>query len=307
VQLPEFAAIPVFRKQCYSGLQNIFSEWRSAPVTEQTVEKRQRGRPRSFHGPAESSNVQSLDRAMAVLALVSASDGMSLSEASSAASLPASTTYRLLTTLERHGIVEFDKVDQLWSVGVGAFRIGSGFLRRRRLVDRARPVLQDLMQTTGETANLGIAEGADVVFVSQVETHQAIRAFFRPGSTSPLHASGIGKAILSWMPADRIHRLLRSTDLDRYTPATLTSEAELVDDLAKARTNGFSFDDEERFTGMRCVASAVFNEFAEPIAGISISGPSVRLTWNQIGLFGPAVAQAAKAVTLAVGGIEPAR
>lgn len=268
-------------------------------------EKRRRGRPRSFHGPAEGNAVQSLDRAMSMLALVAAGDGMSLSEVAEGAGLPASTAYRLLITLEGHGMVEFDGGEQLWSVGVGAFRVGSGFLRRRRLVDRARAEMQRLMEATGETANLGVAEDTSVVFVSQIETHEAIRAFFRPGTRGPLHASGIGKAILAHLPVERVASLAARAGLDRHTGATLVSLPALLEDLAAARARGHAVDDEERFEGMRCVAAAIFNEFAEPIAGISVSGPSVRVTRERAREFGPVVESAARAVTEAIGGRSP--
>lgn len=276
-------------------------------MTAEPTEKRQRGRPRSFHGPSEGASVQSLDRAMKMLALVSAADGLSLSEIAAASGLPASTAYRLLTTLEGHGMVEFDRVDQLWSVGVGAFRIGSGFLRRRRLADRSRAVMQGLMEETGETANLGVAEDGHVVFVSQVETHEAIRAFFRPGATSPLHASGIGKAILSHLPQDKIAGMTRRAGLKAYTPATRAHLDDLLADLAAARQRGYALDDEERFAGMRCVAAAIFNEFGEPIAGISVSGPTVRVTEARAAAFGPLVTTAAAGITEAIGGRPPAR
>src|SRR5262245_45010652 len=175
----------------------------------ETTEKRQRGRPRSFHGPSEAASVQSLDRALRILSIVSEGSGLSLSEIAAQSGLAASTAYRMLTTLENHGMVEFDGTDQLWSIGVETYRMGAAFLRRRKLVDRARIVMQELMEETGETANLGVAEDECVVFVSQVETHQAIRAFFPPGSRSPFHASGIGKAILAHLPGDRVTAIVR--------------------------------------------------------------------------------------------------
>ena len=150
--------------------------------------------------------MQSLDRALRILAIVAEGDGLSLSEIAEQSGLAASTAYRMLTTLANHGMVEFDETDQLWSIGVETYRMGSAFLRRRKLVDRARIVMQQLMEKTGETANLGVAEDDCVVFVSQVETHQAIRAFFRPGTRSSFHASGIGKAILAHLPAERVER-----------------------------------------------------------------------------------------------------
>ncbi len=159
----------------------------------QQVEKRQRGRPRAFNGPSEAASVQSLDRALRILAIVAEGNGMSLTEIAGASGIAAPTAYRMLTTLENHAMVEFDKTEQLWSIGVGTYRMGAAFLRSRKLVDRARTVMQELMETTGETANLGVAEDDCVVFVSQVETHQAIRAFFRPGTRSAFHASGMAR------------------------------------------------------------------------------------------------------------------
>jgi len=268
----------------------------------QPQEKRQRGRPRAFNGPSEASSVQSLDRALRILAVVADANGLSLSEIAAASEVPAPTAYRMLVTLENHGMVEFDKSDQLWSVGVGAFRTGSAFLRRRRLVDRARAVMQDLMERSGETANLGVAEDGCVVFVSQVETHEAIRAFFRPGTRSPFHASGIGKAVLAHLTPERVAAIARREGLERYTETTKASIDELNADLETIRARGFAIDDEERYPGMRCVAAAIFNEYGEPLGGISVSGPTVRVTGARADELGALVAGAAAEITRSIGG-----
>ena len=266
------------------------------------IEKRQRGRPRSFHGPAESGSVQSLDRALRILAIVAEGSGLSLSEIAEASGLAASTVYRMLTTLENHGMVEFDKTDQLWSIGVETYRMGAAFLRRRKLVDRARVVMQELMEKTGETANLGVAEDDCVVFVSQVETHQAIRAFFRPGTRTAFHASGIGKAVLAHMDADRVAGIIGRAGLEMFTDRTLATLPALNRDLAAIKARGWSVDDEERNLGMRCVAAAIFNEFGEPVGGVSVSGPTVRVTPERLAEIGPMVRDAAAQVTAMIGG-----
>lgn len=268
----------------------------------QPQEKRQRGRPRAFNGPSEASSVQSLDRALRILAVVADANGLSLSEIAAASEVPAPTAYRMLVTLENHGMVEFDKSDQLWSVGVGAFRTGSAFLRRRRLVDRARAVMQDLMERSGETANLGVAEDGCVVFVSQVETHEAIRAFFRPGTRSPFHASGIGKAVLAHLTPERVAAIARREGLESYTETTKASIDDLNADLETIRARGFAIDDEERYPGMRCVAAAIFNEYGEPLGGISVSGPTVRVTGARADELGALVAGAAAEITRSIGG-----
>jgi hypothetical protein len=160
-------------------------------------QKRRRGRPRGAAMKPEQTTVQALDRGLTILRTLAASEGLSLTELAAASEQAPATVFRVLATLEAHGFVETDPARQLWFIGAEAFRIGSAFVGRSNLVERGRPVLRDLMVLTGETANLAIADREEVVFVSQVETHEPIRAFFRPGSRSAFHASGIGKAMMA--------------------------------------------------------------------------------------------------------------
>jgi IclR family acetate operon transcriptional repressor len=272
----------------------------------QTAERRRRGRPRLAPAEAEDAPVQSLDRAMALLAELAEADGLTLTDLAGRAEMPMSTAYRMLLTLQRRGLAEFDASTQLWLVGVETFRIGSAFLRRRKLADSGRDVMQALVAACGETANLAVAEEDGVVFVSQVETHEAIRAFFRPGTRALFHASGAGKAILAHRAPEAVAATLRRTGLPRFTDRTLTALPELLADLAAVRARGFAVDDEERNAGMRCVGAPIFNEFGEAVAGLSVSGPTVRVTPEAIARFGPMVRDAAAQVTRAIAGRPPA-
>jgi IclR family acetate operon transcriptional repressor len=270
-----------------------------------TVERRRRGRPRLSLAEAEDAPVQSLDRAMALLAELAEADGLTLTDLAGRTELPMSTAYRMLLTLQRRGLAEFEASTQLWLVGVETFRIGSAFLRRRKLADCGREAMQGLVDACGETANLAVAEEDGVVFVSQVETHEAIRAFFRPGTRALFHASGAGKAILAYRAPDAVAATIRRAGLPRFTDRTLTAIPDLLADLAAIRTRGFAIDDEERNLGMRCVGAPIFNEFGEAVAGLSVSGPTVRVTPEAIARFGPLVRDAAAKVTLAIAGRPP--
>lgn len=263
--------------------------------------RRARGRPRDWDDKTAQNTIKSLDRAMEVLEHLSETPGITLSGLAEDLSQSPATVYRILVTLEGRGLVEFDPAAQHWHIGARAFVIGARYLRRTTLVDRARPIMRRLMEATGETANLGIARDASVLFVSQVETHASIRAFFPPGTLSPMHASGIGKALLAQMSDDRLSRLIATAPLDRFTGRTLTEPKTLRADLEATRERGYAIDDEEKNEGMRCIAAPVFDLSGEAVAGISVSGPASRVSAAQTARLAEAVVTAADDLSAAMG------
>jgi IclR family acetate operon transcriptional repressor len=270
-----------------------------------TIQKRSRGRPKAFNPKPEQTTVQALDRALVILRALAEGEGMSLTELAEASGQAPATVYRVLSTFQAHGMVEVQPATQLWFVGQAAFRIGSAFLGRTSFVEQARVVMRELMADTGETANLAIADGGQVVFLSQVETHEPIRAFFRPGTRGPIHASGIGKALLAYLAEPAVARIVREQGLPAFTPRTITDPARLAAAMAEIRERGWAVDDEERTEGMRCIAAPIFNEFREAVAGVSISGPVVRMNRERGRDFGARVRAAADRITEAIGGTAP--
>ena len=266
---------------------------------------RPRGRPKAFDDKTDQNTVQSLDRALVLLDHLARSPGLTLSDLADQTGQAVATVFRALVTLQSHGMVEVEDPAQVWHVGPGAFRVGSAFLRRTKVVERARSAMDDLMRETGETANLGIEVRDEVLFLAQVETHEAIRAFFPPGTRSPMHASGIGKALLAWYPAPRVQGIMARRGLERFTAQTLATQADLLAGLAQIRARGFAIDDQERTIGMRCVAAAIFNAHAEPVAGLSVSGPAFRVDLPDAARLGALVRSAADAVTASTGGRLP--
>ena len=263
---------------------------------------RPRGRPKAFNDKTDQNTVQALDRALALLEHLARRPGLSLTELAEETGQAVATVFRALVTLQAHGMVELEEPGQFWHVGPGAFRVGSAFLRRTKVVERARNAMDALMRDTGETANLGIEMKDEVLFLAQVETHEAIRAFFPPGTRSAMHASGIGKALLAWYPEDKARGIVARKGLQRFTSLSLTSEAALMRDLARTRERGFAIDDQERTEGMRCVAAPIFNTHGEPVAGLSVSGPAFRVGLSDAARLGALVRAAADRVTEATGG-----
>ncbi|APG86581.1 acetate operon repressor (plasmid) [Sinorhizobium americanum CCGM7] len=270
-------------------------------VQKMQVVKRRRGRPKAFNAPESSNVIQSLDRALDVLEALASPEGLTLSELAAHLGQSAATMHRVLSTLERREFVEISPDQQVWHIGPEAYRLGSAFLRRTNVVERSRPIMRELMLETGETSNLGIEKDGNVLFISQVETHESIRAFFPPGTLSPLHASGIGKALLSTYDDSRLASLFKKTTLERFTANTVRSVAQLEEELRVTRDRGYAFDDEERTKGMRCVAAPILNVHGEAVAGISVSGPTHRMPDRQVQEIGERVRNAAKMVSRRLG------
>ncbi|KZY33654.1 IclR family transcriptional regulator [Roseovarius sp. HI0049] len=269
----------------------------------QPTNRRARGRPRGWDDKTEQNTIKSLDRAMLVFEHLSRSQGRMLTELADDLNQSPATVYRVLVTLEGRGLVEFDPEHQLWHIGAQAFVIGAGFLRRTSLVERARPILRRLMDLTGETANLGREQNGQVLFLSQVETNATIRAFFPPGTLAEMHSSGIGKVLLAQMPDDRVARILSDHPLQAFTANTLTDPASLARELATIREQGFAIDAEERNEGMRCIAAPVFDHSRTAVAGLSVSGPTSRVTEEKTAELSRAVMQAAQDLSAALGGL----
>lgn len=269
--------------------------------------KRGRGRPRLQPSELqEPTTVQALDRGLMLLQLLSKCDGASLTDLSLQVGVPAPTAYRLLCTLQKREFVAFNDTTQLWSVGIEAFTVGSGFYNRANLVDASRDVMRDLRNDTGETANLAILSSRGyVTFLTQVESAHPIRAFHSPGTRGHVHSSGIGKALLAEFSQTQVEAILQKTGLEQFTPKTLTQPSALFEDLKQIHQRGWSVDDEERYLGMRCIAAAIHDTRGDAIAGVSISGPTVRFADEALATLGPRVRQAAREITRLIGGKVP--
>jgi len=267
-----------------------------------TPARKQRGRPKSPFTEGAGGTMQALDRALGVLTAVARQEGATLSDLSMAQGIPAATVHRILATLQKHRFAALDEETQTWTIGIEAYRTGTAYLKRSNMLDISRPVMRRLMERTGETANLAVPDGAEVVFVGQVESLNPIRAFFNPGTRTPMHASGTGKAILAQMGEARARAILQTQGLPRFTDRTLVTPADLFEDLAATRARGWSFDREERHEGMSCMGAAILDFRGEPIAGVSISGPSSRFTDRTIADFGAELVRAAAEITSLSGG-----
>lgn len=275
----------------------------TAPVTSIA---RKRGRPPGPNARANEGKNQSLTRALTLLERLSeASKGMNLTDLSQQLGMPTATVHRLLSTFEELDFVEQDSEQGLWFVGLKAFTVGNAFLSRRDFVASARPYMHALVDQCGETANLGVIDDGEVVFISQVESREVMRMIARLGSRSPIHASGVGKALLASMSEHQVAQILQLRGLPRYTDKTIDNPAGLREELEQVRRLGYALDDEEQAVGLRCVAAAIYDENGQALAAISLSGPKARIIDSRLSELGNAISQTAAEITQALGGRMP--
>src|SRR5438132_1766954 len=187
-------------------------------------------------GSSPLRTIQSVDRAAALLKAVANSPRpLTVVELAAQCGLNRSTAWRLLATLDSQGLVERDPETQRYSVGYAIFQIAAAG-DHDALVRRAHPVLQQLANETGETANLGVAKRFHLIYVHQVEAPQIMSPNWL-GRVVALHATSSGKAFLAWLPKEEQRALLEGT-LERFTKTTVTDRRLLEQELEKVRVEG---------------------------------------------------------------------
>ena len=225
---------------------------------------------------AERDVVQSLVRALDLLEILSGRS-CRLTDLAQRAKLPASTTHRLLTTLEQKRFVCFNREENLWSVSSHCYAIGSGFLRREALFTQAAPMLNDLASQVGAAANLGILEGGQLILVRQAVgcAHAPIHP---PGSCLPLHATAMGKVLLAGDSTQPQMRFYLAGKLTRLTNRTICDPLALMRELKQIRMHGIALDNEESLEGRRCLAAPVQDELGQCVGAISITSTPSQMT-----------------------------
>ncbi|MDH6575232.1 IclR family transcriptional regulator [Kitasatospora sp. MAP5-34] len=220
-----------------------------------------------------TGGVQSVERAFQLLEALADSGGVAtLSELSGTSGLPMPTIHRLIRTLVQQGYVRQDTARR-YTLGPRLIRLGE--TSGRLLGSWARPFLAELMEATGETANLAVLEGGEVVYVGQVQSRRSMRMFTEVGRRVQPHCTGVGKALLAQLPEDEARAVLGNQPLQAHTPHTVTDLGRLFTQLAQARESGYVVDDQEQEIGVRCIAVAVPG--APTPTALSVSGPEARI------------------------------
>jgi DNA-binding IclR family transcriptional regulator len=228
-------------------------------------------------GAARSTRVQSVDRAVALLRAVAAASGpdATVTALATACGLNRATAWRLLTTLEAHGMVVADRETGRYRIGFGVVEL-AGSAGVEALVLSAHPVLERLCRQTGETAALAVVRGRALTYVDEVAPTAIVSATWR-GRTVPLHATSTGKALLAFTEPTEAARMA-GPKLRRFTDATITARATLRAELTRTRKRGFGICRGEYESSAWGVSAPVLDTSGRPLAILSIWGPANRVT-----------------------------
>jgi IclR family transcriptional regulator, acetate operon repressor len=222
-----------------------------------------------------AGGVQSLHRALDLVEIVASAGGhLPIGEIAQASSLPLATIHRLLQTLVQRGYMR-RLPNRHYALGFRLVPLGAS---ANAMVGAAtESILAELVAALGESANLALLSGDYAEYAAQVPSAHAMRMFTEVGRKVELHCTGVGKAMLAQLDDEHVRGVIARVGLRAHTAQTLTTEAALLENLGCARTLGYTLDEQEQETGVRCVAVPVAVGPPSWMA-VSVSGPVTRMT-----------------------------
>jgi DNA-binding IclR family transcriptional regulator len=251
------------------------------------------------NGSEAPAGVQSVDRALTILAILARLGEAGVTDIAGELRVHKSTAFRLVATLEAHGMVEQNEDRGKYRLGVGVLRLAGATTARLDVVQEARPICRKLAADSGETVNIAVLSDRSALYLDQVAGQSALQSHNWVGQHIPLHATSNGKVLLSGLSADEVdNRLPR---LPSYTAETVTTRARLRRELAEVRAQGYAVAADELEVGLTAIAAPIRNAHADVIASLSVSGPTFRLGEPRVKELVPLVQDAADEVSRRLG------
>lgn len=220
------------------------------------------------------TGVQSVGKSVDILEILARSGGdLSLSDITAATGQPMPTAHRLVRTLLDRGFLR-QLPNRRYALGTELIVLGQA--AQASFGSWSATVLQELVDDFGETVNLGVLDGDDLIYIGQSPSPHAMRMFTEIGRRIKPHATGMGKVILAQLPDDQVRGVLHRTGMPPRTPHTITSPEAFVAALHQVRNDGYAIDEEEMELGVRCLAVPLPETRLH--LGLSMSGPATRMT-----------------------------
>lgn len=224
------------------------------------------------------TSVATIDRALSVLELIASSDqtDMGVTEIARELQLSKAVVHRVLVTLVGREFLHVDPTTRRYRLGPMAVVLGSAYLERLDLRALALPRLQDLSDSTGETATFSLRNGLTRMYVDQVTPEREIKMSVAIGKAYPLHAGSSSKSFLAFLAPDEQEAYLQTRQLNALTDTTIVDPAALRSELKEIRTRGYAISLQERQAGAASIAAPILDKDGHPLAVISVCGPVER-------------------------------
>jgi len=223
--------------------------------------------------------VKSADRVLDVLELLAeTTEPLRVADIADRLETPVSSTYKLLQNLRARGYVETDKSGRLFRLGGKMLEIGSKYAQNTDLYTAFHHVAQKIVDDLNESVFMSIRNGDKVLYITEKQSNHPVRFVSHLGMQLPIHATAMGKILLSALSEDEVERLYPGRRLGRLTERTITDFDELMRQLKQARERGVAYSEGEAVPDVNCVAAPIVNALGHTIAAISISIPASRST-----------------------------
>lgn len=249
----------------------------------------------------KGDTVQSVDRALAILGIVSQHNQIGITDICKALDLNKTTVYRLLSTLMNNGYIEQVKGSNKYRCTFKLFEMGNKRIQDLDLLEEAKPALEKLADLTKETVHLVVEEGTEIVYIHKVESTNTIRMHTWVGKKNPMYRTAVGKAILAFSDKEKAIDIWNKSEIVQNTPYTITNINDFLEQLVLVRKNGYAIDNEETEIGIRCVAAPILNFSKNVIGALSISIPTIRFPENEIEIYGNHVKKCSEVISKKLG------
>ena len=200
-----------------------------------------------------------------------------ISELARQLQLDRSTTYRILLSLEKCGLVDKDKKTGEYSLGMAAFEIGNIYLGRMDFIQISKSIMADLALKVQETVHLAVLSDTEIVYVDKVDSPRSLGVMSKIGQRAPVYCTALGKVLLAFQPEDVLSRIIDKISFKSYTPKTITSKYQLVEELKEIIKRGYALDQREYEEDVECIGAPIRDHQGNVMAALSISGPQRKI------------------------------
>jgi DNA-binding IclR family transcriptional regulator len=209
---------------------------------------------------------------------------------------PKATLYRFVQVLTKQGMLHFDPDRQTYAPGLRLVRLAHAAWQTSALAPIARVHVDALSDAVGETVHLAQLDGAQVLYVDKRNARQPIEMYSAAGKVGPAYCTGVGKAMIAFLPEDELARVIAQQSFHRFTEHTLTTAAALRAELAAIRARGYAYDREEHEPGIICIAYPILTRTGRVLGAISLTSSTARTTLRALEEHLPRIRAAAQAI-----------